>query len=505
MDTLFPRLVAPRSALALSVTDAAGETRELDDRGLAALCAGHLERLAKRGLVPGDVVATFTEPCLETLVALVAQVAGGYVTVPVDPKLGTAELAHVLGDARPALAVSARPEALAGRLGELPVAPIELAAGHDALPAVRPVLSTPALILYTSGTTGLPKGAVLSSANVAACLDGLAEAWGWEARDTIVHALPVFHVHGLVLGLFGALRRGGALHWVPRFSPEAIARAIHAIAPPTRAVLFAVPTMYHRLAEAADGDPDVRDALAAAHLLVSGSAGLPLREQERIHERTGKRVIERYGMTETLITLAVRAGAPRPGYVGTPIAGVEARLVDEERRELTASDDETLGELAVRGPTVFLGYLNRPEATREILDADGWLYSGDLAARAPDGAYRIVGRRSTDLVKCGGYKVGAGEVEAALLEHPAVREAAVIGAPDADLGERIVAFVVLAEGLVESAVPSKALEDHVAKLLSPHKRPREVRFVASLPRNAMGKVQKKRLGALLEADAARSA
>jgi malonyl-CoA/methylmalonyl-CoA synthetase len=192
-------------------------------------------------------------------------------------------------------------------------------------------------------------------------------------------------------------------------------------------------------------------------------------------------------MTETLITIAVRDGAPRPGYVGLPIAGVSAKLVDDARAEITASDDATVGELAVRGATVFLGYLNRPEATREIVDAEGWLYTGDLATRAPDGAIRIVGRRSTDLIKCGGYKVGAGEVEAALLEHPRVREAAVLARPDPDLGERIVAFVVLDDG---ASLSELALDDHVAKLLSPHKRPREIHTIEALPRNAMGKVQK---------------
>jgi malonyl-CoA/methylmalonyl-CoA synthetase len=173
--------------------------------------------------------------------------------------------------------------------------------------------------------------------------------------------------------------------------------------------------------------------------------------------------------------------------VGLPIAGVEAKLVDHARQEISARDDATVGELAVRGPTVFLGYLRRPEATREILDDEGWLYTGDLATRAPDGAIRIVGRRSTDLLKCGGYKVGAGEVEAALLEHPRVREAAVLGEPDPDLGERIVAFVVLEAG---ASLAELALDDHVAKRLSPHKRPRAVHAVETLPRNAMGKVQK---------------
>ncbi|MFO0711635.1 MAG: AMP-binding protein [Sandaracinus sp.] len=487
MDALFPRLSSPNGSLALSVTDADGHVRTLDDRGLAAVAAHHVARLRARGLEPGDTIAVFTEPVLETLVALLAQTAAGFVSVPIDPKLGTAELAHVLTDAGPRLAISARPDAIAPKLGALDVIGIELSAGHDvALPA-RPILPTPSLVLYTSGTTGLPKGALISAANIAACLDGLADAWAWDARDTIVHALPVFHVHGLVLGLFGAIRRGGALSWVPRFTPEAVTRALDGVSQPSRAVLFAVPTMHHRLIEAAERDPDVRDALAEAHRLVSGSAALPVREHERIFERTGKRVLERYGMTETLITIAVRHDDPRPGYVGHPIRGVEAKLVDDARVEITASDDATVGELAVRGETVFLGYLNRPEATRAVLDDEGWLYTGDLATRAPDGSLRIVGRRSTDLIKCGGFKVGAGEVEAALLEHPRVREAAVLARPDPDLGERIVAFVVLEEG---ATLAQLALDDHVAKLLSPHKRPREIHAIEALPRNAMGKVQK---------------
>jgi malonyl-CoA/methylmalonyl-CoA synthetase len=176
--------------------------------------------------------------------------------------------------------------------------------------------------------------------------------------------------------------------------------------------------------------------------------------------------------------------------VGLPLEGVELRLVDDEGDTLETSDDETFGEIAVRGPNLFLGYLNRPDATAETV-RDGWFHTGDLATRAPDGYVRIVGRRATDLIKSGGFKIGAGEIEGALLEHEAVAEVAVTGAPDPDLGERIVAWVVPAEGA--SPDPDE-LSDHVARLLTPHKRPREIRFVDALPRNAMGKVMKARLG-----------
>ncbi len=232
-------------------------------------------------------------------------------------------------------------------------------------------------------------------------------------------------------------------------------------------------------------------ALAGARLLVSGSAALPAPDFERIERLTGQRIAERYGLTETLIDTAVRAdGERRPGYVGEPLPGVELRLVADDGSDVEARDDETLGELAVRGPNLFSGYLNRPEATAAAL-RDGWFFTGDIAARAPDGYLRIVGRRSTDLIKTGGYKVGAGEVEAALLGYPAVAEAAVVGVPDDDLGERIVAFVVVDDTTTTAPV----LIDHVASQLAPHKRPREIRFVDSLPRNALGKLLKQRLRA----------
>jgi malonyl-CoA/methylmalonyl-CoA synthetase len=304
----------------------------------------------------------------------------------------------------------------------------------------------------------------------------------------LVHGLPMFHVHGLILGLLGPLRRGGRLVHIGRFGSQPLAAALAA----GGTMAFGVPTMYHRLAADAEGSGAVREALAGARVLVSGSAPLPATDFERIARLTGQRIVERYGMTETLMNTAVRAdGDRRPGYVGRPLPGVELRLVGDEGGELDTADDQTIGELAVRGPNLFLGYLNRPDATAEAV-RDGWFFTGDLATRAPDGYVRIVGRRATDLIKSGGYKIGAGEIEGALLEHPAVAEAAVTGEPDPDLGERIVAWVVVAG----SAEPSPSeLSDHVARLLSAHKRPREVRFLDALPRNEMGKVQKRRLQA----------
>ena len=466
-------LSAATDRLALRVGD-----RALTHRELACACTHHVAMLRARGVAPGDRVGVWTQPALETMVALVAHAAAGYVSVPLDPKLGERELAHVLGDAAPKLCVAAAPQ-------DPSAARITIATDGAPL-APSPVRDVPALVLYTSGTTGAPKGALITDRNIASDLDMLAAAWAWTGDDTVVHALPLFHVHGLVLGLFGSVRRGGALRWVPKFTPEDLAGALGEHAATSRAMLFAVPTMYHRLCDAAEHAPAIADALRAARLLVSGSAPLPAREHQRIERLTGHRAIERYGLTETLIVCSSRHdGERRPGYVGPPLDGLELRLVDDARAPIDASDDATIGEIAVRGANVFGGYLNRDDATRAVLDADGWFYTGDLATRAADGQIRIVGRRSTDIIKCGGFKVGAGEVEAALLEHPDVAEAAVIGKPDPDLGERIVAFVV-----VRAPVAPEALEAHVASRLSPHKRPRDVHVVDTLPRNAMGKVQK---------------
>jgi malonyl-CoA/methylmalonyl-CoA synthetase len=305
----------------------------------------------------------------------------------------------------------------------------------------------------------------------------------------LVHGLPLFHVHGLVLGVLGPLRLGGTVHHLGRFSSAAAAAAL--AGPAT--MLFGVPTMYHRIAEALPGDPQLAKALAGARLLVSGSAALPVHDHERIAAVTGRSVIERYGMTETLMLCSSRwtppeprpsvpfGGGPRPGTVGLPLKGVELRLVDES---------DGIGEIQVRGPNLFTEYLNRPDATAAAFDG-GWFRTGDMASLDADGYVRIVGRKATDLIKSGGYKIGAGEIENALLDHPGVREVAVTGEPDDDLGERIVAWIVPADPS-EPPAPGE-LSAHVAAQLAPHKRPRDVRFLDALPRNDMGKVMKRAL------------
>jgi malonyl-CoA/methylmalonyl-CoA synthetase len=462
--TLLPPVRELGDAPAVSVAGTGLSYAEL--RAAAAALAAEL----------GDAerVAVWAESTLETIVAAVAVLESGKALVPVNPKLGRSELEHVLTDSEPDVILGGpkgRPVDVSARGGELP-AP---AAGDE----------DPALIVYTSGTTGRPKGAVLPRRCVSSNLDALASAWEWTGEDVLTHGLPLFHVHGLVIGVFGPLRRGGELRHLGRFEPATAAAALRAGA----TMLFGVPTMYHRIAQEADGDPAIVEGLRAARLLVSGSAPLPAPVFKRIEELSGQQIVERYGLTETLMNTAVRADSPRrPGYVGVPLEGVEVRLVADDGSDVEASDDETIGEVAVRGPNVFSGYLNRPDATAEAV-RDGWFFTGDIGTRAPDGYWRIVGRRSTDLIKTGGYKVGAGEIEVALLEHPAVREAAVTAAPDDDLGERIVAWVV-PEG---EAPDERELVDHVASELAPHKRPREVRYLDELPRNAMGKVVKTQL------------
>ncbi|GAA0641073.1 AMP-binding protein [Streptomyces thermocarboxydovorans] len=481
MSSLFPALTdGPADRPALRFGDRALTYGQL---GAAAVAVAGRLRDARR-------VAVWATPELETAVAVTAGLLAGVAVVPLNPKSGEKELGHILADSAPELVLAApgaelpfavrdltRLDVDADVTGTAPGPFEERAGGED-----------PALIVYTSGTTGPPKGAVIPRRAIAATLDALADAWQWTGEDVLVHGLPLFHVHGLVLGVLGPLRRGGSLRHLGRFTTQGVARELNSGA----TMLFGVPTMYHRIAEALPGEPELVKALSGARLLVSGSAALPVHDHERIAAATGRRVIERYGMTETLMNTSVRAdGEARPGTVGVPLPGVELRLVEEDGTPVTAYDGETVGEIQVRGPNLFTEYLNRPDATAAAFTADGWFRTGDMAVREPDGYVRIVGRKATDLIKSGGYKIGAGEIENALLEHPGVREAAVTGEPDSDLGERIVAWVVPADP--QSPPGLEELAEHVARRLAPHKRPRVVHHLQALPRNDMGKIMKRAL------------
>lgn len=467
--------------------DVGGEScswSELDtrSRALAARIAGL------------EVVAVSATASLGTVVAVCAALRAGVALVPVAHDAGDLERLHQLRDSG-AQAVLSGATVGAGSTGSttdptggpaweqtwggLPLIDASGLRTGSHGPRERsgvPVAEGTALVMYTSGTTGMPKGVMIPRLALAAGLDGLIDAWGWTPEDVLVHGLPLFHVHGLVLGVLGALRAGSSLHHTVRPTPESYARV-------AGTMWFGVPTVWTRVAN----DPSSAQALRRARLIVSGSAALPVPVFERLRQLTGHEPVERYGMTETLITLSARHdGERRPGWVGSPIRGVTARLVDDDGSPV-AADGETIGELEVRSPTLFLGYLGRPEVTAEQYRSDGWFRTGDMASVDATGFHRIVGRRSADLIKSGGFRIGAGEIEGVLLAHPGVAEAAVVGVPDDDLGQRIEAFVV-ADGVGETE-----LIDFVAGRLSVHKRPRRVHLVDALPRNAMGKVQKARL------------
>jgi fatty acid CoA ligase FadD36 len=431
--------------------------------------AGRADALASQ-IGGAPAVAVSATPTLDTVIAIAAGLRAGVPVVPVPSDAGSLERAHIIGDSGAALVIG-QPD-----WPDVDLPRTSVPAGGAPVGWLVDDPNRAALIMYTSGTTGAPKGAVLSRRAIAADLDGLAHAWGWTSDDVLAHGLPLFHVHGLILGVLGALRAGSRLVHTGRPSPDRYAAA-------AATMYFGVPTVWSRIV----AEPGAARALAGARLLVSGSAALPVPVFEQVAELCGQPPIERYGMTETLITISTRHdGERRPGHVGTPITGVETRLRSDDGG-LGSHDGAAIGGLEVRGATLFDGYLNLPAKTAESMTPDGWFVTGDAATIDPGGFHRIVGRTSIDIIKWGGLKVGAGEVESALLTHPDVSEAAVIGAPDPDLGERIVAYVVGDVG--DPAV----LIDHVAGLLSIHKRPREIRLVPSLPRNAMGKVQKQQL------------
>ncbi len=363
---------------------------------------------------------------------------------------GSEELAGWVKEADPGITATTPELALpGGRPGEL-----DAAAPED-----------PALIVYTSGTTGVPKGAELSHGNLLAGAASVVTAWGWSSQDRLILALPLCHIHGLGIGLHGSLLAGSAALLFERFEAEAVL----AEAEWGATMFFGVPTMYERLAEA-----DGAERLGRLRLCVSGSAALHAATHRRIEERCGQVVLERYGMTETLLLVSnPLVGERRAGTVGFPLPGVELRL------------DETTGEILVRGPSVFAGYRGLPEVNATAF-VDGWFKTGDIA-EIDDGYVRIVGR-AKELIISGGYNVYPREVEDVLRAFPGVADAAVVGTPSAEWGETVTAFV---EG--PDSLDLDALDAHARLELAPYKRPRLVFRLDALPRNLLGKVVKERL------------
>jgi malonyl-CoA/methylmalonyl-CoA synthetase len=432
--------------------------------------------LADLGVGPGDRVLWSCAPGLRAVGTLLGAMRAGAVVVPVSPSFTAGELAYVVGDASPTAAVVERQDQrdwLGQCAPALPArAPDELLApGAD-----RPVpeldradLDADALVVYTSGTTGQPKGAVHTHRSLRAGVDSLHQAWGWTPEDRLLLALPLFHVHGLCAGLFGTLTGGASALVFDRFSETAVLAAA-----PRATMFFGVPTMYHRLAETGRAHE-----LAPLRLCVSGSAPLPADLWHRFAQ-AGVPVLERYGMSETLLTLSnPLRGERRPGTVGRPLPGVEAAIAEP--------DEFGVGELLVRGPSVCRGFWGRAEASASMV-VDGWFATGDLASVSDDGYVAIVGRR-TELIISGGHNVYPAEVEAVLSRHPSVAEVAVVGLPSPEWGETVVAFVVGRSGPPDLG----ALESLAATELAPYKRPRQFHVLDALPRNPMGKVLRRAL------------
>jgi malonyl-CoA/methylmalonyl-CoA synthetase len=350
-----------------------------------------------------------------------------------------------------------------------------------------------ALLLYTSGTTGKPKGAAITHRNVAVQASLLHAAWGYTDGDTLLHALPLHHLHGLGISLLTSLLAGARARMLPRFEAR---RVWDELARGGVTVWMAVPTMYQKLIEAFDAADAATQArwtagARALRLATSGSAALPVTLASRWREIAGAVPLERFGMTEIGVGMSnpLDVAGRRPGSVGPALPTVEARIIDEAGHDLDAGP----GQLLIRGPSVFPGYFRRDEATRAAFTPDGWFKTGDVAERSPDGYVRLLGRTSVDILKSGGYKLSALEIEEALRENDAVAEVAVVGVPDETWGDRVVACVV-ARGPLDPA----DLRAFAKEKLASYKCPKDVVLLPELPRNAMGKVQKPALVATLK-------
>ena len=455
------------------------ERTVIHDPSLGWITAGDLldrseviaRRLANVGVELGDRVLLSATSSVELVAAHAAALRLGAVVVPTNGAYRADEVTHVISDARPKIAIVDRPEwsewIQSCDSTVLVTNPsVDLEDGPSVqLDQIGARAS--ALIGYTSGTTGRPKGAVLSHGNLLSSVRALEIAWRWQAEDTLILALPLFHMHGLGVGLHGSLAVGARAVLLPEFEVNEVLDSIQKY---EATMFFGVPTMYNRLVQSPRA-PEI----SQLRLCVSGSAPLAAELHQRIQAVSGQRVLERYGMTETAMLVSnPYEGERRPGSVGFPLPGVEVLLKGEPP------------EILVKGPNVFEGYWERPEANSQAFD-DGWFRTGDLGALDADGYLSIVGR-AKELIISGGFNVYPREVEDVISQHEAIQECAVVGEPDDEWGEAVVAFVVADRDITDDEI-----KNFVGDRLSHYKRPRRTYRIGALPRNALGKVQKHRL------------
>jgi malonyl-CoA/methylmalonyl-CoA synthetase len=435
-------------------------------------------RLVELGVAPGDRVAIQAEKSVSGLLLYLATLRAGAVHLPLNPAYTPSEVRYFIEDSEPALFVGDPARGAAARRAETLEALVDQASrGPARFDDVERGPDDLAAILYTSGTTGRSKGAMLTHSNLASNAETLREAWRFTARDRLLHALPIFHTHGLFVATNVTLLAGGSMLFLPAFDAGEILRLL-----PQATAMMGVPTFYTRLLSR----PDLtRESAAHVRLFVSGSAPLSAETHREFEARTGHAILERYGMTETNMNTSNPYEGPRtPGSVGPPLPGVEIRIADPASGAVL--QDGEVGVIEIRGPNVCKGYWRKPGKTAEAFRDDGFFISGDLGLIDEAGYVRIVGRE-TDLVITGGLNVYPAEVESAIEAIPGVSECAVIGVPHPDFGEAVVAAVIAKSGAApDEASIRAALTDDLAAF----KRPKRVLVLDSLPRNAMGKVRK---------------
>ena len=480
LDLIDQSLIGRADTPAIDV-ETGGQRTQFSFGELESRSNGWAQWLVQQGIAPGDRVAFLLGNRIEIIDLWLACVKRGAICVPINVLYTAREIAHIVADAEPSLVITT-----AARLAELPAGTVAwdvdvvqaaiVPAARHARHVVRASAGTPLALVYTSGTTGASKGAVLTHGNFAANALALNSCWAIEASDRLLCALPLFHVHGLGNALHGWLLSGCHLFLVERFESTRAQTWFAEYAP---TVFFGVPTMYVRLL---DIDITVARAIGErARVFVCGSAPLPAHILEEFARRFGHVILERYGMTETLMNVSnPYHGERRAGTVGLPMPLTDVRIVDDQGHDVA---DGTSGELWVRGPNVCAGYWRKPAVTATAF-ADGWFRTGDIGVRAPDGYITLEGRRS-ELIISGGFNIYPREIEEQLLTYPGIREATVVGVHDAARGEMPVAYYVS-----DAVIDDAALQAFMRTVLASFKVPKVYARVEALPRTALGKVQK---------------